>query len=212
MQETLDSLNWIDFTIIGIIGFSVLMGLARGFVLEAMSLMTWVAAIIIGVLYCEEMSVWFSAISVTSVRILLTFMLLVLATLIVGGVVSHIIGKLIKSTRFSITDRIIGTLFGFARGTMIVAVLALTIHSSNIAREHGAWKTSTLIPHFEPLALWVKERFPEDIFAKLMPQDKSPEQASPAQYAQPGVLQSAPQKSAEAPLPESPQTVALPES
>jgi membrane protein required for colicin V production len=211
MQETLDTLNWIDLIVIGIIGLSVLIGLARGFVLEAMSLLTWVAAIIIGIVYCEEASVWFTAISVTSVRILLSFILLVLATLILGGVISHLIGRVIKSTRFSVTDRIIGTLFGFARGTMIVAVIALGIHSTNIAKENDAWKSSTLIPHFEPIALWVKDKFPDDFFAKLMPSDKSGEQKTP-HIAKPSILPDFPKNAGEViDLVPNTQTVALPE-
>lgn len=36
--------NWIDFTILGVVGISTLVSLVRGFIREAISLVIWVAA------------------------------------------------------------------------------------------------------------------------------------------------------------------------
>ena len=40
---------WIDYAIIGIVGFSALISLVRGFVKEAMSLVTWFVAFFIAI-------------------------------------------------------------------------------------------------------------------------------------------------------------------
>ncbi|MCO6561298.1 MAG: CvpA family protein, partial [Gilliamella sp.] len=37
-------MNWVDFTIIGIIAFSALISIVRGFVREALSLISWILA------------------------------------------------------------------------------------------------------------------------------------------------------------------------
>lgn len=154
--------NEIDYGILGIISVSVLFGLLRGFVREAMSLMTWIVAGILGTLYCDEVGAWFTSISVVGVRLLLAFILIVLVTLIVGGIISHLISKLIKSTKFSITDRIIGILFGLARGIAVIALVVLIVQPSIISKK-DIWKTSVLVPQFEPVSLWIKAQLPEEL-------------------------------------------------
>jgi membrane protein required for colicin V production len=44
-------LNWLDYAILGILVFSTLVSLVRGFVREAISLVVWIAAIWLGFLY-----------------------------------------------------------------------------------------------------------------------------------------------------------------
>jgi membrane protein required for colicin V production len=167
-MHSLEMMNWVDYSIIGIMAISILIGLARGFVREAMSLITWVTALILGALYCETVAVWFSSISVQGIRLILAFILIVLSTLIVGGIISYLIGHIIRSTKFGVPDRIIGTLFGFVRGAVIVAVISLVINSTFIAQE-SFWKASTLISHFEPVSVLIKEKLPQDLINKIYP-------------------------------------------
>lgn len=158
----MQGLNEIDYGIVAIISVSVLFGLLRGFVREAMSLVTWIVAAILGTLYCDEVAAWFTSISIVGVRLLLAFILIVLVTLIAGGIISHLISKLIQSTKFSITDRIVGILFGLARGVAIIAIVILMVKPSIIAKKE-IWKTSVLVPQFEPTSLWIKSKLPEDL-------------------------------------------------
>ncbi len=178
MQDIHIDIHAIDYGIFAIIAFSVLMGLMRGFVREAMSLITWVTAVTVATLYGETVAGWFNTISMTGVRLILAFVLLVLAVLIIGGVVSHLIGKIIKSTRFSITDRIVGILFGFGRGAVIIALAMVMIKASGVAYDYLS-KNSLLIPKLEPVALWLEEKLPDDI-KKLSPHFKA-EEGSPDQ-------------------------------
>lgn len=154
--------NGIDYTILTIISISVLLGVIRGFVREAISLITWVTAITLGILYCDEIAMWFSGISISGIRVLLAFVLIVLSVLIVGGIINYLITTLIRSTKFTITDRIVGTLFGFARGSIIVAILILLVNPM-ITSEESIWKKSILVAKFEPISQWMKEKFPEDL-------------------------------------------------
>ena len=170
MLQQMPELNWVDYTLIGVLTLSMIMGLVRGFVREAMSLLTWIAAISIGIIYCESVSEWFSAISMSGVRLLLAFVLLVLSILIIGGIISHFIGKLIKVTGFSFTDRLVGTLFGLGRGAAIIAVIVLVVNSS-IVSQQPVWQTSVLAPEFKPAALWVKGKLPEHLINKLHKED-----------------------------------------
>lgn len=162
----LQNVNWVDYSIAALVGISVFMGIWRGFVREAMSLITWVSAIAIGVIYCEPVSEHFNRISMVGLRYLLAFVLLVLSVLIIGGILSHLITRLIRFTGFGVTDRIIGTLFGFARGAVVVAV-AIMITSPTPFSKDPLWVESHLIPRFAPLSDWIQARIPEDMIKKL---------------------------------------------
>lgn len=162
----LQNVNWVDLIIAVLIGMSVLMGIWRGFVREAMSLITWISAIAVGVIYTVPVSEHFTRISMVGLRYLLAFVLLVLSVLILGGIFSHLIARLISFTGFGVTDRIIGTLFGLARGAVVVAV-AIMITAPTPFSKDPLWMQSHLIPRFEPLSEWIQARIPEDMIKKL---------------------------------------------
>ena len=48
---------WIDYAIIGIVGFSALISLVRGFLKEAMSLVTWFVAFFIASHFYPDLAV-----------------------------------------------------------------------------------------------------------------------------------------------------------
>ena len=50
------SLNWIDYLIIAVILISILIGLIRGFICELISLITWVAALLLAYKYVNTLA------------------------------------------------------------------------------------------------------------------------------------------------------------
>jgi membrane protein required for colicin V production len=166
MHLEMQNVNWVDWGILSLVGLSVIMGLWRGFVREAMSLVTWIAALTIGFLYTEPLSEMFHRISMVGLRYLLAFVLLVLSVLIIGGIVSHLITRLITFTGFGATDRIMGTLFGFARGAIVVAAAIMVIAPTPISKD-PLWTKSNVVPRLSPLSEWMRERIPQDLIKKL---------------------------------------------
>lgn len=166
LSMDIHQLNILDYSIIAVIGISILIGLVLGFVRMTMIVITWVAAITLGILYYEKVSTLFTMISVQGARYFIAFVLIVLATLIVGGVIGYIIGQLIRATSFSILDRMIGIVFGFGVGAFIVAAAILAASQSFIAQE-SFWKTSQLVPQFDPLSTWIKTLLPADFMEKV---------------------------------------------
>ena len=88
---------WIDYAIIAVIAFSSLVSLIRGFVREALSLVTWGCAFFVASHYYTYLSVWFTGFEDELVRNGIAIAVLFIATLIVGarpvggenGVVRH---------------------------------------------------------------------------------------------------------------------------
>lgn len=150
-------MNWVDFTIIGVIIFSALISIIRGFVREALSLISWVLAFFIAsrfYVYITEYLTYFdSELIRTSVAIAILF----IATLLVCAVISYIIGELVQKTGLSGTDRVLGICFGVLRGILVVAAILFFVDTFTPLSQSKYWEESQLIPHFHFIIRWFFE-------------------------------------------------------
>lgn len=152
-----------DYIIIGIILISVAISFLRGFVREALSLLTWGTAIIAAIYYSTELSeVLAHKIHMPSLRLLVSFAIIFLSILILGSIASLFIASFIKKIGFSGTDRVLGVVFGLVRGILIVSMMIMVANFTQIP-SHSEWKTSLLIPHFEVVANWLTQFIPANI-------------------------------------------------
>ena len=151
---------WVDYAILGLIFISLVIGLFRGLIREAFSLITWVIAIWVGLSFSREFSGFLEpVISYPSARIAAAFAVLFLITLILGSIISYLLGELVKKTGLTGTDRFAGMLFGIARGMVVVAVLVMLAGLTPLP-EDSWWKQSKLIPPFQSLAVWLRDKVP----------------------------------------------------
>ncbi len=142
-------LNWADWGIIGILAISCLISVKRGFVKEALSLVIWLLALVIASFFSPKLAPLLSAyIDAPSLRQMVAFAILFVATLITGGAVNYLLSTLIKATGLSGTDRMLGVLFGLVRGGIIIMVILLYLPSLIPVNEDAWWQESALIPQF----------------------------------------------------------------
>lgn len=150
-------MNWADWTIVAILVLSGLISIKRGFVKEALSLATWILAVIIAFLFSERLAVLLAdSIATPSVRELVAFAILFIATLLVGAMVNYLIGELVRITGLSGTDRVLGMIFGLARGFIIVMALLIFLPSLIPVNKDGWWHESRLVPHFLSFEHWAR--------------------------------------------------------
>ena len=163
----MSTFNWIDYTIIAIIALSVLISVMRGFVREVISLVVWAAAIIVSFLFYQYIAgLLVNVIHSDSVRLVVSFVGLFLATLILGMLINYLIGQLVSNTGLSGTDRVLGVIFGVARGVLVVVLLMMLTGLTPFSKEQS-WQESVLVPHFQPLEDWLKTLLPDSVNAHL---------------------------------------------
>ncbi len=156
-------MNWVDFFILGILGVSVVISLWRGFTREALSLAGWVIAVWLSLSFANKLATLLASfIATPSLRVLVAFAILFLATLLVAGLINYLAVQLIKKTGLTGTDRVIGIFFGLARGILVVVVLVLL--AGFTAMPHDPWWHQSLLLHyFVKPALWMRGWLPPDL-------------------------------------------------
>lgn len=146
----------IDWAIIAIIAVSALISLTRGFVKEALSLLTWVIAGLVAWLFGGALAdLLTDYIATPSIRVITACAVLFVLTLMLGGLINYLIGQLVLVTGLSGTDRFLGMVFGAARGALLV-VVAVGLLSLAPVETDDWWRNSGLIPHFLLVADWSK--------------------------------------------------------
>ena len=148
---------WVDIVIPGIIVVSALISLMRGFVREALSLVGWLAAFWIALTFADDLANLFLAgISVPSIRIIVAFTILFVVTLVIMAIINNLARQLIKKSGLKGTDRMIGMLFGLARGVVVVSVLVLLAGFTTMTQDLW-WKESVMIDVFHEFAVWLQQ-------------------------------------------------------
>ena len=148
--------TWVDWAIVAIIAISALISLSRGFVKEALSLVTWIIAGAVAWMFGGSLSEYLAGyIETPSARTITGCAIMFVATLIVGAMINYLIGELVRVTGLSGTDRFLGMAFGAARGGLLV-VIAVGLLSLGPVQQDGGGKESQLVPRFLLVADWSK--------------------------------------------------------
>jgi membrane protein required for colicin V production len=159
--------TWVDYGVLGLVGLSAVMSLLRGFLREALSLVGWVLAFAIGLTFTRDVAALLPAsVEVPSVRLVLAFLLLFFATLLLTALTNFVAGHLVERTGLSGTDRLLGVVFGVARGVVIVAILVVLAGFTALPRDPW-WQASALLPHFQKVALWGRSFLPPEIAEQI---------------------------------------------
>jgi membrane protein required for colicin V production len=153
-------MNWLDWTIVAVLALSTLLSLTRGFVKEALSLLAWVAAFLVSTTFSGRLaSQLVEFIANDSLRYASAYVLLFAATLMLGSLLNMLLAQLIKVTGLSGLDRLLGTVFGFARGLVVVLVLLFILRAVLPVDEQQRIEQSLLVPHLALVDQWARQNF-----------------------------------------------------
>lgn len=145
---------WIDYVIIGVIALSLLSGFIRGFFREFLSFIVWVAAFLITFNYYPLAIKYITFFNEELLQTLSAIAILFIGVLFIGTILVQIICRFVNFSGFSGTDRILGILFGFLRGVVIVSILIFIAKTFSSLATTDEWQQSQLIPYFHNVVDW----------------------------------------------------------
>lgn len=170
----MSNLNWVDYVFLIIFFFSIVSGMARGFVKEIVSLITLIAAFVVAILFASPLaSVFTSSASVQNavsqasnainvntaqpvsyVAIAISFALLFAGTVIIGAILSSILNVAFQTGILGLGNRILGGVFGFVRGFIVNLVIIFVMQLTPIADESW-WQQSQVVSQYQPAVQWL---------------------------------------------------------
>jgi membrane protein required for colicin V production len=116
--------NWLDYLLIAILLFSVIMSARKGFSREIIGLAAALFALVLGMwFYGLAGSFLIPYVSSERVANLIGFLLVVLGVLLCGGLFGWIVNRFLHTIGLSFFDRLLGAAFGLVRGLLITIAL-----------------------------------------------------------------------------------------
>ena len=152
----------VDWVLVAIVVVSTLISLKRGFVKEALSLGALVIAVVVARMFGDQVSTLLEDyISVPSMRLMVAYGALFVATLGVASMINHLIAHVVTMTGLTGTDRLLGMVFGLGRGMLIIVVVVAVLSRAPVTDDEW-YRKSVLIPHLssfaDKLQEWIFDR------------------------------------------------------
>lgn len=158
-------MNGLDFVVIGILLFSLLVGLWRGLIYEVLSLLGWPIAIVLSKLSAASIAPLLP-IAQEEMRVTVAYALVFVAVLIVWAIVARLMAKLLKAIGSDWTDRALGALFGVLRGGLVMLVLVWLAGLTHVP-EQTFWRGSLTGKTLEDAALLTKVWLPDSMAQRI---------------------------------------------
>ena len=137
----------LDWILLAILLMSTILSAFRGFVREALALGSWILAVIVARWFAPILSMHLSPyIEMASARTLMASGILIIGTLIVCGLLTRVLSELIRVSGLSTTDRLLGMVFGFLRGALLVLLGVTALHYFTPVAQDPWWQASRLVP------------------------------------------------------------------
>ena len=136
------SLMPVDWVFLAVLLLSLVIGAWRGLVYEVLSVLGWAASFYAAQWFAPRLAsvLPFDSLS-NSVRFAAAFVLIFVAALFVFGMLAFAVKKLVEAIGLRPIDRILGALFGVARGVILLLAAAVVINMTTL--KQGQWWTSS---------------------------------------------------------------------
>jgi len=157
----------LDYVVLTVVALCVLLSMIRGAVRELLSIVSWVVAVFLAIHFSASLATFLPAsLSNSTVRTAVSFIAILLGSLLVLALITMLLSRLIKQSPLSGTDRLLGGLFGLGRAVVILTVLALIAGLTSIPRE-AFWRDARSRPLLELSALWVRGYLPQAVASRI---------------------------------------------
>lgn len=150
-------MNGADYLIVGVLVFSVILGMVRGFVRESIALLAWLGGLWLAWRYAPLVEPLFAGvIDHPPVSTWVARAIIVITVIIVGWMVASVLTYVLRHSSLSIlVDRILGASFGVLRGAVVVAVFVILGQTVRL-EQAGWWRDSRLLPFAVEFSGWIR--------------------------------------------------------
>ena len=157
----------VDYAIAAIVLISLVIGIWRGFIREALSVIVWIAAFWLAYSGAETLALKIEGtLDDKALAVLISFVALFLVVHIAGFFISRLLAKAVKSIGLSGVDRVAGAGFGALRGLVIVSVVVLLVGLTPL-NQSPQWADSYMVDLVRDVLAWVDQRYPLELEERL---------------------------------------------
>ena len=158
----------LDWIFVAVLVVSLLVGAWRGLVYELLSLVNWIAAFLLAQWFAPDVAHYLPVANATEVvRYAAGFVVVFVVALFVGGLLAFGVRKLVEAVGLRPVDRVLGALFGLARGAVVL--LALVVVAGMTPLVKSPWWQESAGAGVATVALnGLKPVLPEE-FGKYLP-------------------------------------------
>lgn len=147
-----------DYLVLFILITSIIISTLRGLIKEILSLLSWIAAFLVANAYSARLAELIT-LSSQATRLIVAFIALFIGVHLLMWLLSRALASLIEASGLKLVDRGLGSLFGLARGCIIVLAVMLVCGMTRLPQQ-DFWKQALLRPTIETAALTVKPYLP----------------------------------------------------
>ncbi|HJV85640.1 MAG TPA: CvpA family protein [Noviherbaspirillum sp.] len=152
-----------DYLVLFVLVCSVVISTLRGLVKEILSLLGWIVSFIVANAYSEDLAALLPDMIPGNVtRLIVAFIALFIGVRLLMMLLTMALDAVIKASGLTLADRGLGSLFGLARGLLIVLAAVLVCGMTAIPQQ-PFWKEAMLSPLAETAARTAKPFLPGDI-------------------------------------------------
>lgn len=170
-------LTWFDWTVIAVVGFSALLGLWHGFIREVLALLGWIAAAVCAVLFGAEVATWLPGwVPGPGLKLIVAVIAVFLGVRIGIGIGAMLITRAARAAGVGFGDRLIGGLFGFARGIVVLVIAVLVAGLTPLPQDPG-WRQATFARPLVTLALAARPYLPTELADRVRLDERAAERS-----------------------------------
>ena len=156
-----------DYVVATLVLASVLLGAWRGVVGEVIALVAWILAFFAAKLFGADVAqLFFSGIADPVMRLVAAWVAVFVVVLILMALLRLLLRGVLKALGLSLTDRLLGVIFGAARGLLIVLVLVAVGGMTMVVKEKW-WTDACFSAPLETAVMAGKPWLPPEVSKRI---------------------------------------------
>lgn len=156
-----------DYITLGVIGVSLIFGLWRGVVSEVIGLVAWGVGIAAAILYGGTAGdALFTGLHDPAIRTLAGCVLIFVGVLLAMALLRLAVRRMVQALGLSVSDRLLGMLFGLLRGVLVMMVL-VALGGLTSAPTQAWWRNAMFSGPLETAVMLARPVLPDDLAKRI---------------------------------------------